>query len=170
MQLGSAYYYLRRSDEAVEQYKKTLELDPAFRSAMYGLAWIYISQGKIQQAIDQIREAQRMAGNDLKGVTALGYAYAKAGIPEKTQECITKLLKRKDLEMQANLNMDLAIIYLGLEDNEKVFHYLNLAYEDRIGGIIYINVSPEWAHLKSDPRFKEIIRKIGIDQMEMVRE
>jgi hypothetical protein len=103
-------------------------------------------------------------------VTALGYAYAKAGMPEKTEECITKFLKRKDLEMQANLNMDLAIIYLGLEDNEKVFHYLNLAYEDRIGGIIYINVSPEWAHLKSDPRFKEIIRKIGIDQMEMVRE
>jgi len=169
MQLGTTYYYLNRAEEAIDQCRKTLELDPGFRSAFYDMSWIYMSKGETQKAIELIKEAQRLAGNELKGVTALGYAYAKAGQPEKAEECIAKLLKRKDLEMQANLNMDLAIIYLGLEDYDKVFHYLNLAYEDRIGGLIYLNVSPEWAHLKSDPRFKEIIRKIGIDRMEFVK-
>ncbi|MGE5848094.1 MAG: adenylate/guanylate cyclase domain-containing protein [Ignavibacteria bacterium] len=169
MELGSTYYYLNRTDEAIEQYKKTLELDPNFRSALYGLGWIYLSKGEVQKSIDTVKEAQRLAGNDLKGVTILGYAYAKAGMPEKTQECIAKLIKRKELDMQAYLNMDLAIIYLGLEDYDKVFHYLNLAYEDRVGGLIYLNVSPEWAHLKSDPRFIDLTKRIGIDQAEVVK-
>jgi TolB-like protein/Tfp pilus assembly protein PilF len=168
-QLGYINYYMLRYDEAIMWHKKSLELDPNFRSALYGLGWVYLSKGDPQKAIELAKEAQRLAGNELKGVTLLGYAYAKAGMPEKTEECIEKLIKRKEIEMQASLNMDLAIIYLGLNNYDKVFHYLNLAYADRVGGLIYLNVSPEWAKLKSDIRFTDLINKIGLNQAALVK-
>jgi adenylate cyclase len=163
MQLGSAYYYLYRFDEAINQYEKTLELDPTFRSALYGLAWINLTKGDPEKAIELIKKAQQLAGNDLKGVTVLGYAYARAGMKEKTEECIEKLNTRKTLDMQTNLNMDLATIYLGLNELDKVFHFLNLAYEDRSGGLIYINSSPEWLQIKSDQRYTDLINKMGLN-------
>jgi tetratricopeptide (TPR) repeat protein len=129
----------------------------------------YTSKGDAPKAIELVKEAQRLAGNDLKGVSVLGYAYAKASMPEKTQECIDKLIRRKELEMQVSLNMDLAIIYLGMGDYDKVFHHLNLAYEDRVGGLIYLNVSPEWAQLKSDIRFTDLMKKIGLNHVELVK-
>lgn len=169
MQLGSAYYYLYRFDEAISQFEKTLELDPAFRNALYGLAWVYITKGDAEKAIELIKKAQQLAGNDLKGVTVLGYAYAKAGMTEKTYECIEKLNTRKTLDMQVNLNMDLATIYLGLNDLDKVFHYLNLALVDRTGGLIYINSSPEWTKLNSDQRYIDLIKKIGLNNLVLVK-
>jgi TolB-like protein/Tfp pilus assembly protein PilF len=168
-QLGYIYYYLHRYDEAIDQYNKILELDPNFRNALYDMGWVYISKGEVEKAIELVKEAQRLAGSNLKGVTVLGYAYAKMGMIEKAEECIQKLNKRKDLKMQANLNMDLAIIYLGLNDLDKVFHYLNLAYEDRVGGLIYLNVSPEWSQLKSDARFEDLVRRIGLVQVELIK-
>jgi hypothetical protein len=57
----------------------------------------------------------------------------------------------------------LAIVYAGLKNYDKVFHYLELAYEDRSGGMIFLNVHPEWsAQIKSDPRFKLLIQKMGL--------
>src|SRR5690606_20900202 len=108
--------------------------------------------------------AQKPAGKDLKVVSALGYAYAKAGNREKAEECIPKLKKRKELDIQSSLNIDLANVYAGLKNYDKTFHYLNLAYEERSGGVIFLNVHPEWALLKSDPRFDELIKKIGLVQ------
>jgi TolB-like protein/Tfp pilus assembly protein PilF len=160
--LGTTYYYLRMYDEAIEQYKKTLELDPNFRNSLYSLGWTYIGKGEYVQAIKSFKEAQKIAGNELKGVTALGYAYAKLGMKDKTEECIQKMIARKELDMQASINLDLAILYAGLKDFDKVFYYLDLAYEDRSGGLIFLNVNPEWAQLKSDPRFDELIKKIGL--------
>src|SRR5690554_4144770 len=164
MQLGSTYYYSRRFEDAITQYKKILELDPNFRNALYGMGWSYMAMNEVDKAIEVILQAQKQAGNDLKGVSALDYAYAKAGNREKAEECIQKLKKRKELDMQASLNIDLAIVYAGLKNYDKTFHYLNLAYEERSGGVIFLNVHPEWALLKSDPRFDELIKKIGLVQ------
>jgi TolB-like protein/Tfp pilus assembly protein PilF len=163
MQLGSTYYYLRRFDDALEQFKKTLELDQSFRSALYGIGWTYLSKGDTGSAIEVILKAQKLAGSDLKGVAILGYAYAKAGETEKAENCIQKLMKRKELDMQVSLNMDLAIVYAGLKNYDMVFHYLELAYKDRSGGMIFLNVHPEWSNqIKSDPRFKSLIKKMGL--------
>ncbi|RPI72616.1 MAG: guanylate cyclase [Ignavibacteriales bacterium] len=163
MQLGSTYYYSRRFDDAIIQYKKTLELDENFRSAMYGMGWTYLAMGETKKAIEIILKAQKQAGSDLKGVSALGYAYAKAGELDKAEECIKKLERRKELDMQVSLNMDLAIVYAGLNNHDMVFHHLDLAYEDRSGGMIFLNTNPEWvSKYKSDPRFQELIKKIGI--------
>lgn len=162
MQLGSTYYYSRRFDDAIEQYKNTLELDENFRSAMYGMGWTYLAMGETQKAIEVILKAQKQAGSELKGVSALGYAYAKAGNREKAEECIQKLLRRKELDMQVSLNMDLAIVYAGLNNLDQLFHHLELAYQDRSGGMIFLNIHPEWASFKSDPRFTELIKKIGL--------
>lgn len=160
--LANVFWYMRRYDEAIEQHKKTLELDPYFRGSMYGLGFCYLAKGEIDKAIEFMENAQRLSGDPLKGLAPLGYAYAVSGQTEKANDCISKLYKRKERDIQQDLDVDLAIIYTGLQDYDKTFYYLQKAFEQRSGSMIFMNASPEWGKLKSDQRFTELLEKIGL--------
>ena len=162
--LGITHYYLRMYDEAIDQLKKTLELDPNFRPSLYGLGWVYLAKGEFVQAIKIFKEVHRLSGIELKSIAPLGYAYAKFGMIEKAKECVQELIDKKNPDTKGSLNFELAFLYAGLKDNDKVFYYLDQAYDERAGGMIFLNVNPEWAQLKSDPRFTELIKKIGLDK------
>ena len=154
---------LERFDEARTYYEKVLDLDPTFRNALHGLGWLNTITKNYDEAFEVFRELHAQTENALKGITPLGFLYGLTGKREEACECIEKLKKRKELEPEVSLNFDFAVIYMGLKDYDKVFEYLDNAYEERSGGLIFLN-SIYWHPLKNDPRFRTLMQKMGLDK------
>ncbi len=158
--LGDAYFFAERLDEAMEQYEKTLELDPSFRAALEGKGMVYLVKGEIDQSIKVLEEYQKQTKHPLKGVTALGIAYARAGKLEEAHECLRKLKERERTEIDISLSMDFACLYAELKDLDKAFYYLEKTVEERVG-LVFLRAHPMWKGLRTDPRFKNLMKKIG---------
>jgi len=153
---------LGRFEEAKNTYERVLDFDPTFRNAFYGLGWVNILMGKFEEARDIFFEVQEQTGNALKGITPLGYLYGITGNTDAALDCINKLEIRKELEPDVSLNFDFAVVYMGLKDYDKVFEYLDLAYEERSGGLIFLR-GIYWKQIHEDPRFNILMKKIGLE-------
>ncbi len=165
--LGENLLFANRFDDAENQFKRTLELNPEFRSAIWNLGFVYLFEGNFEKALGLFEEARRQCGDDLKGFKGqapIGFAYALMGNKEAAEECINKIKEREKAEPDIPLNLDYALIYKGLKDYDKVFYYLEKAAEERNGGILFIGKNPGWKDVHSDPRFKELIRRTGLEQ------
>ncbi|MCZ6776736.1 MAG: tetratricopeptide repeat protein, partial [Ignavibacteria bacterium] len=160
--IGYTHLVARRYDEAIVQYEKTLELDPSFRNALENKGWAHLAKGEIDKSIEIFEEVQRQTGHPLKGVAPLGYAYAKAGDTERARECLQKLEERERTEKDVSLSIDFAILYTALKDFDSVFYHLEKAVEERLGAAVFLNSGAFWDELRSDPRFKELVRKVGL--------
>ena len=165
--LADAYSFAGRFEEAKAQYDKIIEMDPNYRRGFEGRGMIYLAQGENEKAIKDFEQYHKLVGHPLKGVSSLGHAYAAAGQIDKAKECLDKLEQRQAAEPGVVLHMDFAFLYSGLKDFDKAFYHLNKTYEQRIGiaclGMIFCIRYPMLNELKSDPRFKELTGKMGID-------
>ncbi|MDX1637762.1 MAG: FlgO family outer membrane protein [Balneolaceae bacterium] len=166
--LARTYINLKQYEKALRQFDKSLELDDTFRPALEGKGWVYTLMGKYEKALHCFEQYQKMVGSDLKGIIQLGYLYGKMGKPKKAMQYIEKLRQREREEQGVSLPLDYAIIYLGLGDFDKVFDTLEQALEQQLGGVLFINTSPVWDPIKSDPRYAEMMESIGFDLKEPV--
>jgi TolB-like protein/class 3 adenylate cyclase/Flp pilus assembly protein TadD len=166
--LGDAYSFAGRFEEALEQYNKIIEMDPTYRRGFEGRGMIYLAKGEYEKAVKDFEQYHKLIGNPLKGLSSLGHAYAAAGHTDKAIECLEKLKEREKVEPDTILHMDYAFLYSGLKDFDKAFYHLNKTYEQRMGiaclGMIFCIRYPMLKELKSDQRFKELTRKMGIDE------
>jgi len=160
--LAGVYFSTEKLDEAEECNNRILDMDPTFRAAKNNLGWLYLARGDAGEAIRVFEETQRETGDELKGVTTLGFAYAKAGRREDALECIRKLQKRQEIDPDSSLNTDLALVYAGLGDNDNALGFLGKAVEDRLGGLVFFFTNPLLRDLHSDSRFSRIAKSIGL--------
>ena len=165
--LGDAYSFARKFDEALAQYDRIIEMDPTYRRGFEGRGMIHLAMGENEKAVKDFEQYHKLVGNPLKGLSSLGHAYAAAGHTDKAIECLEKIKQRDKNEPDTILHMDYAFLYSGLKDFDKAFHYLNKTYEQRIGiaclGMIFCIRYPMLKELKTDPRFKELTHKMGLD-------
>lgn len=162
--LVDAYFSNGRIDDAIEHNFKILELDPGFRTSLYSLGFLYLHKGDNEKAFKYLHDAQERTGDKRKGITPLGYAYAVTGQTEKALECIQLLKERESMDNTGSLCLDFAIIYTGLKDFDQVFHYLEIAFEERLGGLIFLAVNPNWKILHNDPRMASIMDRMGLSK------
>ncbi len=165
--LADSYAFAGRFEEAIEQYDRALEMDPSFRRAYEGRGMAYLISGEYDKAIRDLEKYHQLIGNPLKGLTTLGHAYAAAGMTEKALDCIERLKQRQKEDPDILLHIDYALIYLGLKDYDQAFYYLNKGYEQRMGiaclGMIFCIRYPMLKEVKSDPRFRELTSKMGLE-------
>jgi tetratricopeptide (TPR) repeat protein len=159
--LGDAYRNSGRHAEAIEVYSQILQADPQYRHAMYALGWAQWELGEIETAEKTFLKAQIMTGSDDKGITQLGYIYAKTGREDKAREYLQKILNREKREKDTNLKVDLAIIYAGLHEFDKAFECLEEAFRQRHGGLLFIR-SIHWKELSQDPRMDDLQKRMKI--------
>lgn len=160
--LARAYLNAGSPARALEQYNKTLELDANFWSAIEGKGWAYIAMGDYDNALKVFESYHQSVGHKLKGITQLGYVYGKMDDHEKAIHYLNLLNRRNEEESGTILHMDFAVVYLGMGDYDRVFHYLQLAIDERLGGVLFINSNPIWNELKSDVRFDRLLNQIGL--------
>jgi tetratricopeptide (TPR) repeat protein len=142
-------------------------MDPTYRRGFEGRGMIHLAMGDYEKAIRDFEQYHKLIGHPLKGLSSLGHAYAAAGQTDKAIECLQKIKQREEMEPGIVLHMDYAFLYSGMKDYDKAFYHLNKTYEQRIGiaclGMIFCIRYPMLNELKSDPRFRELTSKMGIE-------
>ena len=166
--LGDAYSFAGRFEEGLAQYNKLIELEPNFRRGFEGRGMIYLAMGENEKAVKDFEQYHKLVGHPLKGLSSLGHAYAAAGQTEKALEVVEKLKLREQNEPGVLLHMDYAFLYSGMKQFDLAFDYLNKTYDQRMGiaclGMIFCIRYPMLNELKSDPRFKELTQKMGLEK------
>jgi TolB-like protein/DNA-binding winged helix-turn-helix (wHTH) protein/Flp pilus assembly protein TadD len=158
-QLAAGYYYSGRYDRALEQIRKTVELDPSFIAAQSLLAELLASIGRYDDAIALAQECSSLPGAELRARSTLGLVYAITGREEEARKIAV------ELESQAkpgNLSSGLPYIYAALGDRDRALHWLEQAYQQRVSNLVFIKQAPPFESLHGDPRFEDLLRRIGI--------
>ena len=160
--LGTSLYFARRYDDAIEQFKSTLELEPNFYRAHYWLGLTYVSKAMLNEAIAELQKAVSISGGHAAALTGLGYAYACSGQRDKSARIIQQL---KELSAQRYVSpLNFAMMYAALGQEEQAFAALSKAYQQRAEGMQYVKAFPVLDPLRSDPRFAELLKNMGLQK------
>jgi TolB-like protein len=159
---GRILYYAHRYDEAIRQLQDTLKLDADFGMAHYILGWCYAEKGMYDQAVAEIQKSVQL-GVGLGGALGrMGYAYARAGKRDEAQKVLAQLEQRAEQSYISPYT--LAAIYAALGDRDKAFGLLQKAVEEGAAGQSFMKVDPVLDNLHADPRFADLMRRIGLPQ------
>jgi serine/threonine-protein kinase len=156
---GLIYYYAGQYDQALAECRKALDLSPNFYPAHASLGDIYLQLGKREEALAELRKANQLDGR-LLTKAALGYGYAVAGQKEEALAVLNDL--RKESSSRPVPAFYLALLHTGLGQKDAAFKWLKQAAQERAYRMIYLKVDPAFASLRSDPRFAELLRDIGL--------
>ncbi len=158
---GWHYYYAGQSDEVLEYYARATDLAPDFAPAQVTAGLVSIQNGKLNEAISRFKLA-RSQWPRLFG-PLLGYAYAQAGQRPAAMQVLQDV-EEKIQEGWASAT-ELALIHLGLGENDKALDQLEVAIEEppfaRSFYLAYLKVERIWNPLRSDPRFQAIIARMN---------
>jgi TolB-like protein/Tfp pilus assembly protein PilF len=152
----------RRYDEALEQYKKTLELDPNFFTTQFFLGRAYEAKGMYDQAVAQYAIAGRLSGLPPEILERANQIYAKSGWKAYLQASVDQMLKQP--AGRSFPPFVIATYYARLGEKEETLNWLEKGFEERDFRMTMISVSFEFDSVRSDPRFVELVRKIGLPQ------
>ncbi|MFY0601566.1 MAG: tetratricopeptide repeat protein [Cyclobacteriaceae bacterium] len=156
--LADMYYFAERYDEAIAVYDSILEQDPHFLAAIEFKAWAYLMKGDTNQAIALFLSMGAEGSHAIQADSQLAYAYSQKGDEEQARAYLSALEKKG-----TGSNFDYAIIYAGLHDLDNAFHHLEKCYEERLGTIIFIKVSPIWKPLRKDKRYLELLERLNLN-------
>ena len=153
-------YRARRYDESIAHCRKTLAMDPQLVNVLWFLALSLEQKGEIAETIATLEKAVSVSGaSTFKAL--LGRAYALAG--DKTRALIV-LNQLNALRNQTYVSpFDMAVIHLGLGDQESVFEWLEEAFRQRVWRIIEI-IMPFFDRMRPDPRWLDLVRRIGLSE------
>jgi serine/threonine protein kinase/tetratricopeptide (TPR) repeat protein len=152
-------------DRAIEQCRKTLEIDPDFGFGSCLLGICLGQKGMFKEAIAELERANKLYGSSPYALGDLGRAYAVSGEKARAMEVLTNL--KGFLQRGYTVNAEIALVYLGLGDKEKAFEWLGKAFNDKdeIADVKFSNfkTDPRWDSLRSDPRFKLLLKKLHLE-------
>jgi len=158
IEMGLPPFFMHRYDEAIENARKTIEMNPSFFFAHYVLGDQLIQKGEYASAITELQAALRLEDSPVN-LAGLGRAYAAAGEITKANSTLHELSTRTYPPPY-----DIALIYCVLGNKDHALKWLEKAYEDRSDQMIWLKGDPRLDPLRSDPRFKALIRKLGLDK------
>jgi TolB-like protein/Tfp pilus assembly protein PilF len=157
---GRLFHFQRKYDEAIEQHRKALALDPNFIEARFNLGLVYEQKEMFREAISEFRRAIRISGGASLWWAALGHALALAGERNHARRIRKQIEKLNALQRNVS-PYDLAWICLGLGDIDATFDWMERALHERSSPLLYQNVEPALDALRPDPRFQSLLNRIG---------
>ncbi|MFY9584112.1 MAG: tetratricopeptide repeat protein [Candidatus Acidiferrales bacterium] len=158
--LGRVYHFARQYDRAIDQFRKTIEMDPNFASAHFDIAASYVEKRMYTEAIAEYQKVLAISGRNLTYLSELGWAHARAG---NTLEAMKILNQLKEISRQSYVPpFAFAFIYIGLGDKDHAFTWLEKDYEQRDNTMVFLKAEPIFDPLRSDPRFADLLRRIGL--------
>jgi TolB-like protein/DNA-binding winged helix-turn-helix (wHTH) protein/Flp pilus assembly protein TadD len=158
--LAWTYYLTRHYDLAVEQFEKTLDLSPNDARARRDFSLSLAALGRNDDAIREIRKGIELSEASPLMLDALGYVYAKAGRKSDARKVLRQL---QELSTSRYVSpFGIAGINAALGEKDAAFSFLERAYDDRAGQLVWLNVNPKFDSLHSDPRFADLVGRLGL--------
>jgi eukaryotic-like serine/threonine-protein kinase len=156
---GSILINAGQPDEALARLQKTLELEPNYWFARQYVASAYIEKGMFAEAVTEAYKAKELSGASTRPAGFRGYALAKAGRRAEARSELEALLRLSKERYVSRYNI--AIIYNGLGDRDEALGWLQRGYLEREPRMVFLRVEPKWNNLRGDPRFQDLLRRIG---------
>jgi len=160
--LAGAYMYARQNDLALAQARKTFDLEPNHITARVWLVNVYESLGMYNEAIALSEQSLKNHMSDQYFLLYSGYAYAKTGRRNNAEEAIKKLRELEKIEPVDSY--DFAVLYVGLGDKDKAFVEMEKSFNERGYYVPLLRVDPLMDPLRDDPRFADLIKRVGLPQ------
>ena len=158
--IGWALYMNRRYEDAIEQLRRTVELEPHYPVTYWILGLLLRKMGRYELAIAEGQKGVKLSGGSSLMSAALAQTFAAAGNePQAIQilDDLTKLTKQKYVAPYF-----LAGIHIGLGEDERAMEYLEKSYEEHSHWLIYLHLDPSMDGLRSNPRFQDLVRRVGL--------
>jgi TolB-like protein/Flp pilus assembly protein TadD len=157
--LAETYYFGRAFDASIEEAQQVVKLHPDFLPAHYWLGSAYREKKMYPQAIETFLHARKVSGDYPFMVMAYGHTQALAGNAAEARAALQKLQQLAATRFVPSLYP--AAIHVGLGETDEAFRLLDLAFQERVDRLVYLNVDPMADPLRSDPRFAQLMAKIG---------
>jgi TolB-like protein len=157
---AAAYYFGREYQRAVDECEKAKQLDPKYFMLHFIAGRAYMRLNEHAKAIAHLKQARTETGEMPLMDAALGLAYAVSGKKTETiklAEAFKAAAKKRYIPPTY-----FGMLFAGLGDKDKAMMWLQKAYDDRADGLTWLNVEPMLDDVRSDPRFQELIRRIGL--------
>jgi Flp pilus assembly protein TadD len=145
-------------DESIRQSLKTIEMDPNFALAHSQLGQAYLQKGMRDEAIAELQNALQLSGGSPTCMANLARAYAAAGKRGEAEKLLSELKKRSSPGYSHAT--EIAVIYGALGEKDQAMSWLEKGYEERFNPGVLLR--PGFDPLRSDPRFEELVRRIGL--------
>jgi TolB-like protein/DNA-binding winged helix-turn-helix (wHTH) protein len=158
--LSVQYYLARQFDSAIAECRRTIELDPTFGVAYEVLGGSFAARGQYDQALPYVQKASALNPMNAISRTYLAYVQASMGARSEALGAIDEMNAASKQRYVPALAF--AIVYAGLGDKDHAFEWLDKAYQERFNRLAYLRTEPIWDRLRGDPRFDELLRRIGL--------
>ena len=158
VELAAIYGYARQYDQGISQLHKVIEMDPNWYLGHMVLCQTYALKGQFAEAIVE-GEKGRGLSDDPAVMSFLAYSYARSG---KRDEAMKLVDKMHEVARQRYVpSYGFGVAYIGLGDKDQAFQWLERSLQDRAWEITFLKVDPSMDSLRMDPRFNELVRRVG---------
>ncbi|MBZ5629820.1 MAG: winged helix-turn-helix domain-containing protein [Acidobacteriia bacterium] len=161
---GAILYFSRQYDKAIEQFRAVLDMEPNFSRA-HLIVDAYVEKGRFAAALAHIETWRRI--EDAPWVPWVWasevYVYRRSGQPMKAQQALAKL-EHWNRHSHLDAVPILAAAYVGMNNQDEALAWLQKAYEEHSGTLTCLKVDPIYDPLRGDPRFQELLRRVGLEQ------
>jgi tetratricopeptide (TPR) repeat protein len=162
--VGTMMYYARDYNQAIEQYKRVLAIDPNLRTAHLQLGRTYAEKQMFHEALEEVRRARELSSDDDPGpIAELGRVYAAAGMRAEAASIIGDLQEGTRQRRFLAAPQQFAYIQIALGNNDSAFEWLNRAVDARMSGVLWAKVDPRVDPLRRDARFPAFVRRLGLE-------
>jgi serine/threonine-protein kinase len=166
MNVGWTYFSAGLSDEALDQAGKMIEIEPGFFGAYWLKGAIYLSEGKYEEAVEELKKAVSLGGHQIV-LADLGSAYGLAGKKEEAAVILDQLLEMRRREHVPAICV--ARVYSRIGENDKAIEWLEKAFEEKNAEMVFLKGEIAGAaegdslnSLGSDPRLIDLLRKMNV--------
>jgi tetratricopeptide (TPR) repeat protein len=156
---GVILYFSRQYDRAIEKFRSVLAMEPNFsRTGM--VTYAYVEKGMFAEALADIEQRRRVNGDGPWSWSALAYIYGRSGQQVQARRALGKLE-----QLNRRQQIDPATIawgYIAVGDKEQALVWLEKAYAQHSNALTTIKVEPGYDSLRNDPRFQDLLRRVGL--------
>ena len=168
-QIGERLFAARRFDDAIAQYKKVIEMEPTYPVVHSFLAHAYEAKGMNLDAIAEIRTADILLEKDsAESSERKAAASCFTGLQTGGQQCKATGGSLEQAQKNTNRGYEsafgVAIEYARLDDKDHAFEWLEKSFAAHEEDLAYLKVEPAFDGLSSDPRFHDLLRRVGLPQ------
>jgi len=158
--IGWAFYMARCYDQAIEQLRRTVELDPNYPVTYWILGLLLRKMGQYEAALAEGEKGVQLSGGSTLMKAALAQSLATAGQKEKSLHILDELTKLSRHKYVAPYF--LAGIHIGLGEADRAMEYLEKSFEEHSHWLIYLHLDPGMDGLRSNARFLELLQRVGL--------
>lgn len=158
--LGCLLYFRRSWVDAVEQYRRAIEIDPSFCSAHWHLGFAQIRLSRFDEALAAFQDARDLGGNEQSTLAALGYLHACSGSRHEAERYVKMM---NELSRSSYVSpVGSARIHAELGNLDEAFHCLDRAIREKSSLLIHLKIEPSFDRLKTDSRFNSVLRALDL--------